>query len=498
MKLRAAALLLAALMLASSAISCGEAKDAPSAGTTAQAQTAETVPEETTSPLLDDLPDDIDLGGMNIRCFGRVSSSRGDEVSVEEMNGEVINDAVYTRNLNVEQRLNCKITDNLIKGGGDYDAYNELKVTVQAGSDDFDLFVNNSYTSATASADGFFVEISQMEHIDREKPYWSQGYNWSASNGGRQYLLTGSGFLGFYRFMCATVFNKSMFARYDVALPYQTVIDGLWTVDAQIDLAKKFYADLNGDGVKDEGDNYGYVTNAVRDTGINDGFWASLDLRVIGKDEDGWYCSVFDAEKFSIAIDKLLGLIYSDGSGTFGEKLNDTPVGDIFFQGRAAMRNASVGFAESANARNMEDDYGFLPMAKATEEQKEYYSLDQDQFIVYGVPLTVSADRIESLGAFIEAYASESYATVRPAYYEIALTQKYMNDEESVRMLDIVTNSMLVDPAILYLVMSPVNIYFLREIINKGTNTAASDFAKKEKSFIKFIDKVNKAYGKEE
>ena len=100
--------------------------------------------------------------------------------------------------------------------------------------------------------------------------------------------------------------------------------------------------------------------------------------------------------------------------------------------------------------------------------------------------------------AFIEAYASESYATVRPAYYEIALTQKYMNDEESVRMLDIVTNSMLVDPAILYLVMSPVNIYFLREIINKGTNTAASDFAKKEKSFIKFIDKVNKAYGKEE
>ena len=162
------------------------------------------------------------------------------------------------------------------------------------------------------------------------------------------------------------------------------------------------------------------------------------------------------------------------------------------------MRNASVGFAESGNARNMEDDYGFLPMAKATEEQKEYYSLDQDQFIVYGVPLTVSTDRIESLGAFIEAYASESYATVRPAYYEIALTQKYMNDEESVRMLDIVTNSMLVDPAILYLVMSPVNIYFLREIINKGTNTAASDFAKKEKSFIKFIDKMNKAYGKEE
>ncbi|MCR5262351.1 MAG: hypothetical protein K6D94_00640, partial [Clostridiales bacterium] len=166
-----------------------------------------------------------------------------------------------------------------------------------------------------------------------------------------------------------------------------------------------------------------------------------------------------------------------------------------FFQGRAAMRNASVGFAESANARNMEDDYGFLPMAKATEEQSEYYSLDQDQFIVYGVPLTVPDDRTGNMGIFIEAFASESYATVRPAYYEIALTQKYMNDEESIQMLDIVTNSMLVDPAILYLTMSPINIYFLRDIINKGQNTAASDFAKQEKSFNKFIEKVNKAYG---
>ena len=495
MNKRLTALLMAVLMFSSAALSCGDSGGAAPAATTApEAAAVETVPEETAPPLLDELPEDLDLGGMTIRCYGRVAGHY-DELSVDEMNGEVINDAVYTRDLNVEQRLNCEIEDNLIKGGGDYDAYNVLKTTVQAGSDDFDLFINNSYTSATASADGFFVEISQMSYIDRDKPYWSQGYNWSASNGGQQYLVTGKGFLGFYRSMCATVFNKSMFERYGVDMPYQTVLDGLWTVDAQIDLAKKFYADLNGDGAKDETDNYGYVTNAVRDTGINDGFWASLDLRVMGKDEDGWYCPAFEAEKFTSAIDKLLALIYSDGSGTFGESMNDSPVAKIFYDGRAAMRNASVGFAEAGDTRNMEDDYGFLPMAKASEEQSEYYSLDQDQFIVYGVPLTVPEDRTESMGIFIEAFASESYATVRPAYYEIALTQKYMNDEESIMMLDIVTNSMLVDPAILYLVMSPINIYFLRDLINKGTNTAASDYAKKEKSFLKFIEKVNKAYG---
>jgi ABC-type glycerol-3-phosphate transport system substrate-binding protein len=385
----------------------------------------------------------------------------------------------------------------LLVDGSDYDAFNIMRDTTAAGSDDYDLFINNSYTTAQLAAEGNFIDLTGVEYVDLEKPYWSQGYNWSSSVGGHQYLATGKGFLGFYRSICITCFNKSLFQRFGVEEPYAKVLEGAWTVDYQNSVASLFYEDLNGNGVRDEADRYGYVTNGVRDTGINDGFWAALDLRLVGKDEEGWYIPTMDLDKFSSAIDKLLALLYGDGSGRFGEAMNDTPTLKCFTEGRAAMINNFLNFAESGRAREMEDDYGILPMAKSSEDQSEYYALDQDQFIVYGIPLTVPEDRIDKIGIFLEAYASESFAVVRPAYYEIALSQKYANDRESVEMLDLVTNSVYVDPAILYLTMSPINIYFLRDLIAGGQNTTASSYAKVEKTFRKFLEKLNKLYGME-
>ena len=117
--------------------------------------------------------------------------------------------------------------------------------------------------------------------------------------------------------------------------------------------------------------------------------------------------------------------------------------------------------------------------------------------IVYGLPVTLPEDRIDSIGIFLEAFASESYANVKPAYYETALTEKYMNDEESKQMLNLITDSLYIDPAILYIGMSPINVNTLRSLLSKGENTIASTLAKQEKSMQKFIDKINKAYGAE-
>lgn len=494
-------LLAEALLLPLCTVGCSETEQPAQQNTDTLSSSISTETEPETEPqpgLLDSLPEAIDLGGTEIRCFGRVTVL-GDELTVDELTGEVINDAVYTRDLNVENRLNVKIGDYLLVNGSDYDAFYEMRSTINAGSDDYDLFINNSYTSAQMAAEGCFVDLKSLEYIDLEKPYWSQGYNWASSVGGRQFLATGKGFLGFYRHIFITCFNKTLFQRYGVEEPYQSVLEGKWTIDLQNSIASGFYSDLNGNGKKDAADQYGYVTNGVRETGINDGFWAALDMRAVSKDEGDWYIAAFDLEKVSDGVDKLLALLHGEGSGLFGENLNDGPVTKIFTEGRAAMINNMLNFAESGVAREMEDEYGIVPMAKASEEQSEYYALDQDQFIVYGIPITVPADRTDNIGMFLEAYASESFATVRPAYYETALSKKYANDQESVEMLDIITNSVLIDPAILYLTLSPINIYFLRDIIASGENTTASSYARVGKTFEKFMEKFNKVYyGKED
>ena len=50
----------------------------------------------------------------------------------------------------------------------------------------------------------------------------------------------------------------------------------------------------------------------------------------------------------------------------------------------------------------------------------------------------------------VEALAAESMYTLTPAYYDIALERKYMRDEESREMLDIILSSRIVDLDIIF------------------------------------------------
>jgi hypothetical protein len=46
--------------------------------------------------------------------------------------------------------------------------------------------------------------------------------------------------------------------------------------------------------------------------------------------------------------------------------------------------------------------------------------------------------------------AAEGYKQINPAYYEIALKKKYMHDDESVQILDIIVNSRNISFAYVY------------------------------------------------
>ena len=74
-----------------------------SAETTA-AETEET--ETDRAHARDSLPDDLDLNGETISILYRGCAADTIEVFAEEMTGEALSDAVYTRNLSVADRLN--------------------------------------------------------------------------------------------------------------------------------------------------------------------------------------------------------------------------------------------------------------------------------------------------------------------------------------------------------------------------------------------------------
>jgi hypothetical protein len=138
----------------------------------------------------------------------------------------------------------------------------------------------------------------------------------------------------------------------------------------------------------------------------------------------------------------------------------------------------------------MTDLYGIIPIPKMDETQEGYQTFLHDQFTAFGIVSTVKEDRLQMMGAFLEAMAEESYRTLVPTYYELALKTKYVSDEESGQMLDMIYRSVYIDAGVLYTKTVDVHQQ-LRAIIRSGNNNVASMFKATSKIAEKMLDKMN-------
>ena len=81
---------------------------------------------------------------------------------------------------------------------------------------------------------------------------------------------------------------------------------------------------------------------------------------------------------------------------------------------------------------------------------------------------------LTEISQFLEAFASESYHIIKPAYYDKALTGRYAKDPQSVKMLDLIGKNVVMDPANIYINSMPINTTSFRNIYATGENTVSS------------------------
>ena len=149
-------LLLAALTLTSVMASCGgdATTTTPNDTNTVDTESAAAETEETLKSLV---PEGLDFGGETIRIL---SSSYFETdaftMHVDEATGDVVNDAVYNRNLALENKFNVDFTyeDNYLNGGTD--AAVQIRKFVTAGSDDYDIIFGCQYNLALDKCNHFF------------------------------------------------------------------------------------------------------------------------------------------------------------------------------------------------------------------------------------------------------------------------------------------------------------------------------------------------------
>lgn len=435
--------ILALLMAAGTLISCSESTENVDSNEKAQTQeavsaveTTDTAEEETEESFeADSLPDDLKFTGTTVNVFGW-SGPVQDEFYVEELNGEVVNDAIYTKNINVEDRLEIKLNYTLVPGAYDNRASwgNTIANSIQAGGGDFDISAGYSMAGATMAAKGYLIDLNQLDYIDFSKPWWPSSLQKEAVINGKLYFCSGDISTYMIYYMYAFYFNKQLVTDFSLESPYELVHENEWTLDKMISMTEGIYMDTNGNGEKDTGDTFGFITNSV----YIDPFYFSSGLRVTSSDEEGnvVLSPDYSSEK---AVDLVTTLVnwFATKDAFLTSNVNDPfAAGEVLF--------ANHEFTMVTNTlRDSDLEYGIVPMPKYDTAQEDYYTVMSFPYSLYGVPIDVKNPDMSA--AVLEALGSESYRTVSPALFEIAFKTKYAQDLETSEMFDLIRSSIVFD-----------------------------------------------------
>ena len=472
---RTLAILLASLMLLPALAACGEA-DEPDDTKTSQTTSAEE--SEDTIPA-DELPADLNYKGEKI-TFISVN-----DMDYDELTGDAVEDAVYERNKAVEERLGVKI--NVIKEETPID---KIITAVNGGSSDYDVMVELCWRAAPKFTGNYFYNLRNTEYLDFEKPWWNQSFTDAVTYNDITFGVTGAMVLSLYRRTYATVFNKDLFKDANQPFLYEHVENGTWTLDKQASLVPLFHRD-NGNSQKDMvGDIYGFVSN---DFIFVDPYWASCEVDIIHKNNEGEYEWVFDSSKLHDMAEKVLALYYGTGDAAYIENDDyqaEQTVMAVFSGGYAAMGTMVIQMLEEPAMRQMTQAYGVVPIPKYSEDQKTYYSQMHDGFTIACFPNTVKADRADMLSAVLEAMSSASYRIIRPVYYETTLRTKLAQDPQSAAMMDIIVNNTVIDAGFVYSHSMGSFHQGFQQLVDSGKNDAVSRYKRMTTSAKRSLDKL--------
>lgn len=439
----------------------------------------ETQPETQadTQPEIE-LPE-ADMNGQEFVFLSRyVEGLTSGELTVEGLNSNPVNDAVYSRNQLVETRLNLIIRNEELTGD-DYVTVKKIADLVKTATHEYDVVAAPAYTATEYSLNGDYCNLRSSSNLELDQPWWSQGVNEALEYKGTQFLVTGSILLSMYRFAFATVFNKQIFENNGIDLPYKNVADKTWTLDYQNSIIEVLAKD-NGNGSKDlTGDIYGFVSN---DNISADPYWSSCKMTILERDEAGEYTlDNFNMDKVSSVVEKVLALYYGHGNAVydFKHKANDVEqdsIRDMFAGGWAAMATLRIMALESGAMQEMSQAYGVVPIPKYDTAQQDYPTLLHDGFTVLAVPTTATSNRLDEVCTLLEALCAVSYTTVRPAYYDVTLRAKLVNDTESAEMMDLIFQNVYIDAGILYTIPLSKFHNTFRTLIKNNDNAAVSAF----------------------
>ncbi len=429
-------------LLTASVFSCG---DNGNAGTDTQVPTssnASETAEVTTEPIpTPDLPEK-DYEGYHFKFLhweDNVEASKAvSYLTAEEETGEALNDAVFARNMKIGEQYN--VTFSAV-----YEDLNKLPTTyqkfVRAGDAEYDVVCPLGYNIVKIVSEGLALDLFTLPHIDWTDPWWDQNAVKELQIHGTLPMVNSDFTITDKCGAACMVFNKKLQGENDIEDIYALVRDGKWTIDKMMELSANISKDLNGDGKYDENDLYGISGS----TGFSYQLMHGADCWYIRKNANGTPELTFWNDRSASVFEKIKS-IGEDKQGFFNaHNFSSEPDAvriNMFLNNKGLFSNTNIGAV--CALRNMETDFGVVPIPKYDESQESYYCIASNySAVVTTVPVTTQDP--ERTAILLTALAAESNQTTIREFIEVILKGKGARDTDSEEMISIIINNRAYD-----------------------------------------------------
>lgn len=492
-----ACLLLAVLMLTAVLVSCKKDPETPSGSdnsdSSGDSQTKET--DKYGQEVVGDLDySNLDFGGQTISFVSRKEHRYQREFGGLSTREDTVDEKIYARNAKVEKDLNVKI--NVINDATAADAMWGAQGSSKDGLSNYVLMAHTSgessgvdiisayaaYSTSGAIRDCYVNLMgSKMTYLQLSKPYWNQKYIEAASLYNQLYYLVGDMNLGVYDKTLVLWLNNHLLETmdqntYSLEKLQQMVLDGDWDAETFQTMIRSFgHIDSDNSGTYSDGDTF--ALTAIQLSEQYDGYAAAFGQIMAKKNAQGGLEFTIEENVLSIqnALDTLRNIWNTSGAYA------PSGVGPSFniFLGNRALFFTEILFRSEDNFSKLSNQtnftYSVLPLPKYdTELQDAYATTPQDAYTVMSVMNCLSDSRLEAVSAVLDLMCSRSYSDVRPYYIENIVKARYVSDNNSVKIMELILDGVTFDPGVIFGQQTNTSSYRVwRNIAGKTTSVQA-------------------------
>lgn len=425
-----------------------------------------------------------------VRGTGAGTYQSDDFTTGSDLYGEMLDNAVTERNNLIEAKY--RVTLKIYKSdavSGDPILTN-IRDDIQSGSQLYDAVMPTIPALAALAQEGNLIDLGTLKDIHLDAPWYDANATKAFSVGYKNYFTTGD--ITILNKVCtsAMLFNKELIKTLKLDDPYELVDKHEWTYDKMKQMAKEATQDTDGvDGMSGD-DTWGLLASYADALT----FYGAAGQSLCAKDADDYpYLALGEGSSVDIIQKIITDMIEPNTWVVYAQNYPD-PIWvtslDAFIEGRVLFRPSA--FSATTKLRIAGADFGVVPLPLWSAEQDDYRSFCGTGETA-GIAVSKGCADEDYSAYMIEAISCESRNYITPAYMEINLKGKDMQDDESLEMLKIVFGNIVYDVGEIYR-FGNINSMFSTLVQNKNPNISSELESKKpviEDDIQKLIDAYN-------